>query len=65
MVIAQNFQTEMETAHQLSHALGKQYAKAMPAPLDPGDTAANDWVRNRRDTFPMINIEEKFLKKRG
>ena len=63
MVIAQNFQAEMENAHLLLHTIGEEYAKAVSAYLDPDDTAAHDWVRNRRDTFPMIIIEDKFCKK--
>ena len=52
----------MENAHLMSHLLGKEYAKAVSAHLDPDDTAAHDWARNRRDTFPMIIIEESFRK---
>ena len=55
----------METAHLYSHLLGKEYAKAVAAHLDPDDVAAHEWVRNSRDTFPMIIIEETFRKNRG
>ena len=65
MVIARDFQTEMETAHVHSHLLGKEYKKAVAAHLDPDDVAAHEWVRNSRDTFPMILIEEKFGKNHG
>ena len=63
MVIARDFQTEMETAHQISHTLGKEYAKAVSAHLDSNDVAAHEWVRNDSDTFPMIIIEERNCKK--
>ena len=65
LVIAQVFQTGMETAHMLSHILGVEYAKAVSAHLAPNDTAAHDWVRNGRDTFSMVIIEEKLCKDRG
>ena len=65
MVIARDFQAEMENVHLMSHLLGKEYAKAVSAHLNPDDTAAHDWVRNRRDTFLMIIIEELFCKRLG
>ena len=65
MVIARDFQAEMETVHVHSHLLGKEYKKAVAAHLDPDDVAAHEWVRNSRDTFPMIIIEEIIRNNRG
>jgi hypothetical protein len=42
MVIAQRFQTEMETAHLVAYYFGEEYAKAVSAHLDPGNAAAHD-----------------------
>ena len=65
MVIAQRFETEMETVHTLAHAHGEEYARDASVYLDPEDTDTHNWVRKRRDTFPVIIIEETLQQKRS